>query len=169
MSYNPNDLLKIFFNKNFYITTLSIVSGMLSNQWMKIWEFTGHPIISFFINTLFWFCVFFLVFSIIYHWIIIPIINAVKSIIKNNKLTNNHKKILTFLSDHCWRTISEISDLTKTDFSSTELYLTDMLLNDFVQNGNLINNFGVPVVKWTIDTEGTRYLLRKRLLKNTLN
>lgn len=64
MSYNPNELLKLFFNKNFYISTGSILLGIFGGKFIKIVSFTNHDMISYLINALFCFCAAFLILTL---------------------------------------------------------------------------------------------------------
>lgn len=65
--YNPNELLKIFFTKNFNITTVSIAASILLARYFRVLDFPNHAILSFFINMLFWFCLSFTLISTVHY------------------------------------------------------------------------------------------------------
>ena len=66
MGYDPNELIKLFFNKNFYIATGSVFSSLVCGKMIQIFKFTGHEITSFLISSLFWFCLIFFIVGMIY-------------------------------------------------------------------------------------------------------
>jgi hypothetical protein len=125
------------------------------------------------INRVEWVTIIKVLFSVIaLWWFIYSIIRAVNNqnkidLIRGKsetiKLNQEQEKVLMSLSNHNWKSISEIAQNVNIIYSAVELYLKDMENISFVQNS--LNSSYTYV--WTIDTEGTRYLLNKGLIKSS--
>ena len=98
MSYNPNDFLKIFLEKAFYVTVVSLSLGIIGGYVFAIEWIPGYPSQSFYINIAFWFINSFLLLSAIYHSC-----KKIREVVikkdKFKKLDRKSREILNFYLD----------------------------------------------------------------------